>query len=188
MVMYVLKKNSHKAPFGGHQFHEYGTTIKAESYPELLEKVKNFRLTNSLPFGNPDQDILHYYVENWPWLVERADDVFVAPDAHYESWKAWVQKTWKKPPSKIVATAQAKTRWEVCQKCPFNRPINFPASPELDEAKKRTFLMKRGIDTPPTIGYCAVHRCDIGVLSFVDNAKDFSSKKPKGGSYEDCWV
>lgn len=186
--MYVLRKNSHKAPFGGHQFHEYGTTIRADSYPELVEKVKNFRLVNSLAFGNPEQDILHYYSENWPWLVERKEDTYVQTDSNYETWKNWIQKAWKKPPARIVATAEAKTRWAVCEKCPFNRPLNFPDSPELEELKKRAFLLKRGIDTPSTIGYCAVHRCDIGVLSFIDNAEDFSSKKQKGGSYGDCWV
>lgn len=188
MVIYALKKNSHKAPYGGHQFNELGTVLRGDSFDELVEKLKNFRLMNARQLGKPDQDILHYYAENWPWLVERTEGEFVPTDANFESWKSWIHGIWNKAPSRIVATAEAKTRWAVCEKCPFNRPMQFEDSPEVAELKRRAFLLKRGIDVPSNIGFCAVHRADIGVLSFIDNPEDFSKKRTKGGSYEDCWV
>lgn len=186
--MYALKKNSMKIPHGGHHFSQCGITFKAETFDQLKDKVHKFRVINSLPIGKPDQDILNFYAENWPWLVERVEDQHGNEDVNMTGWRDWVLKTWSKPPVKTLSKAEAATRWKICEKCPFNRAIDFWETEEVKELKKKVFLLKRGIDTPSNLGFCAIHRADIGVLSILDSPEKFSSKRKKGGSYKDCWT
>lgn len=177
-----------KEPPGGHHFVTMGVTIRDENFNNLIDKVIEFKVTNNLPYGNPEQEVLHFYAEHWPYLVERTKDTFQPEDSNYSKWRDWIRSTWAKPPVKSVAKIEAETRAKICAKCPFNRPENFGNSPEAEDLRKRAFLLRKGVDVPPGLGYCAIHRCDLSAFVFIDNANDFSGRKKGGSPVKDCWV
>ena len=186
--MLKLKANSKRAPYGGHHYPEYGMTFKGESYSEVVEKVRDFRLNNSIPLGNPGQDVLCFYAAHWPWLVEEdRESVQEDPPDQFGEWRSWVQDTWKKPPLKLVTPTEARTRWKICENCPFNEQFKFEETKESAEVQRRAFLLRRGLDAPETLGFCALHRTDLGAFSYFDtpasHAKPTGEKQPK-----ECWV
>lgn len=185
--MLKLNTNAKRQPYGGHHYPEYGVTFKGETASEVIKQVAKFRLSNNIPAGDPEQDVLLYYAKNWPWLVKGSPffrDTMV--DADYDDWRAWIYDQWKNPGSTIT-TKEASQRWEICAKCPFNKAFAWKATDEIGELKKRTFLLRRGVDIPLSLGFCARHRADLGVLTFLKEAEKFSKKKEKD-NFEACWL
>ncbi len=185
--MLKLNEKQQRTPIGGHQFHEYGTTFKGESFTEVVKKLKNFRLNNNLNVGNPEQEILNHYATHWPWMVRRSDE---APEqekgSDYMDWRDWLQRTWKKPPSKFVSTKEASERWNCCLTCPHNLKKDWGVSAESTELNKRAFVLSRGLDVPSGIGYCNFHKCDLGVFSLIDKVNNYSSTTNQPPA--NCWV
>lgn len=188
MVMYQLKQNSKKAPFGGHQYHEYGVTFSGASFDAVVEKLKAFRLNNSITYGDPEQEVLAYYADKWPWLVERVDEEGEREEEDYAAWRDWVHKTWRSAPTKLIVPKEAQDRWDICEKCPFNMPDEFGNGPEPKELRRRAFLMRRGVDVPKHLGYCSHHRADLGAFTFIQNAKVFSALPKEGEPFKGCWT
>ena len=117
--MLKLNEKQQRTPIGGHQFHEYGNTFRGESFDEVVKKLKDFRLTNNLRLGDPEQEVLLHYATHWPWMVRRIPDVEQEEESSdYKDWRAWVQRTWKKPPVKMITTKEASDRWNSCLTCP----------------------------------------------------------------------
>lgn len=187
--MLKLKGNSHKIPYGGHHYPEYGMVFRGESYPEVVKKLKEFRITNNLGLGNPEQDVLVFYSTNWPWLVEWD---YEGPQeegvpAQFIQWRTWVQETWKNPPTKLVTPTEAKERWKVCENCPYNEQFKFSENDESAEITRRSFLLRRGLNAPIQLAFCACFKADLASLSYFDSPAKFVKpadvKKP-----DKCWV
>jgi hypothetical protein len=186
--MLKLKPNSKRAPYGGHHYPEYGMMFKGESFAEVVKKVKEFRISNNISLGNPEQDVLVFYVSHWPWLVEEdhesvEDEI---PD-QFREWRLWIQSTWRTPPTKLVTPTEAKLRWKVCETCPYNEQFKHEESQESSEITRRAFLLRRGLDAPDYLGFCACFKTDLGSLSYFDSpakyVKPTSVEKPGN-----CWV
>lgn len=188
--MLRLNPDAKRAPFGGHHYPEHGMTFKGESFKEVLKDVADFRRNNNLPAGDPEQEVLFYYASKFPWMV-RADHGAVEPPqvkSQYHEFRDWVHKTWRKPPVSSVTTKQARERWAVCEKCPFNVPYAFRETDESSELVRRSFLLRRGITVPSFLGFCALHKADLGAFSFFEDAKSYSSKKDSTQQPAPCWV
>ena len=182
-----LNAQAKRLPFGGHQYHAYGTAFRGETLKEVVKDLSNFRINNNIPIGDPEQDILTYYVEKWPWMVrDGGRDAEEVPDT-YSEWRESIYRIWKTPPKKMLATKEAATRWAICEKCPFNQPIPPSDSVESKELVRRSNLIKRGSDTPKDLGFCGLHKMDLGILSLIDPAKEVSIAE-KGKSHPGCWV
>lgn len=187
--MLRLKENSKKSPPGGHHYPEYGVTFRGESCLDVIEKVRNFRLHNAISLGNPEQDVLNFYADNWPWLVKE-DTESPPPEPNpdqFDKWREWISQTWKNPPKKLVTPKEAKDRWAICAACPFNEQFKFSESDESAELTRRAFLLRRGIETSKEVSFCACHNTDLGAFSFFDAARDFSHQKDKKQP-PSCWV
>lgn len=187
--MLKLKKDSKRSPFGGHHYPEYGRTFQSPTFKELVKNVEDFRLNNNIPAGDPEQDILAFYAEHWPWLIEVNFDE-PAPGwkkvEHYEDWRESIYKMWKRPPLKTISVKEASDRWAVCAVCPYNKPLDWEETNESAELSRRTFLLRRGIDVPENLGYCSLHKVDLSVFCLIADASDYSSKTEE--DYEACWL
>lgn len=185
----ALNKNQKREPYGGHHFVEQGITFKGDTFDEVIEKVADFRKNNNYPAGDPVQDVLIFYVKHWPYMV--TDDLEpkeeVPIDTKYLEWRDWIYKVWQNPPKKFLTTKEAQDRWKVCETCPFNQKKDWAKSDESTELKRRQYLLTRGIAYPSFLGFCSLHRADLGVIVFTDQPVSLSSKKD-GGHYEKCWV
>lgn len=187
--MLKLKPDSKKSPVGGHHFIEKETTFKGDTFVELVKKLRDFRLHNNIPVGQPDQDILEFYAAYWPWLVKE-DRETPPPDpmpSQYDRWMEWIDRTWSRPPGKFITSKEAKDRWAVCEKCPFNEQFKFDETDESAQLTRRSFLLRRGLDAPAHLGFCACHNADLASFSYFDKSKDFSSRKDLEQP-TNCWV
>lgn len=187
--MLKLNRNQKREPFGGHHFPDHGVTFKANSYDELVKKVEQFRANNAIPLGNPSQEILEFYAKHAPFMVlPDNESIEIAPKSDYQDARDWIYKTWRNPPQKTVGRLEAKDRWECCKNCKFN--VAFPDSPngELDALKRRAFMLRKGEKIPDFLGFCSLHRADLGVFVFIEQAMNYSEKKKDTEVANGCWL
>jgi hypothetical protein len=187
--MLKLKEKSCRMPYGGHHYPDCGVTFKGDSFQEVVDKLRDFRLRNNIEVGEPDQDVLCFYAIHWPWLVsvDRKRPDTPKENVQFAAWREWIQNAWKNPPAKFVTTKEAKDRWAICSTCPFNRPWDFSETKESAELTRRAYLLRKGIDVPSDLQFCDLHRADIGAFSFISSAKDYSAKNSEE-HYDGCWV
>ena len=144
-----LNTNQQVLPPGGHQFHSHSITFTADSFTALSRKVYDFRVNNMMPAGNPDAEILQYYLEKWPNMVELDDSESVEfSDLHFDVWARWLGRIWRNPPRSIVAIKEAEMRYETCKTCPKNTPFTWKETPETLALNQRAFLLRRGYERP----------------------------------------
>jgi hypothetical protein len=181
-------KNSMRQPIGGHHYpvdKPMATVLRAKTLDDLVEELHDFRVNNGITLGNPLQDILEYYRHKWPYLVveEPGDPEDVS--IRYAVWRSWIQRTWAHPPKNLVPAKTAQERWAICEKCPYNKQRNWTRNDESKELTKRAFLLRRGVDVPDFLGYCAYHGVDLGAFTMFDKPEAHVQSE---GKYEGCFL
>lgn len=187
--MLKINKDQMRLPFGGHHYVENGHMLKGETFDEVKTKLTDYRLNNNNPVGNPGQDILAYYAVNFPWMVREDPTEMPEESENFIDWRAWVQKTWVKPPKKMLTSKEASFRWEVCKGCKFNQPIEQGHKPaEFEQITRKALLLRRGVKIPQELGYCCLHRFDLSVATFIETPRDHSEKSTSSPNHPSCWV
>jgi hypothetical protein len=187
--MLKLNPDQHRSPIGGHQFPTHGITFTADDFQTLSKKVYEFRVTNMLPAGDPDQEILRYYLEKWPYMVSIDEKAVKSKSSNYfDLWARWVGRAWRNPPKSIVTTKEAADRLETCLGCPHNKPLDWKKTPETESLSQRTFLLRRGYEVSPKIGFCTRHKADISVFCFLATPDAFSEIESQAEPQASCWV
>ena len=189
-----LNTKQKREPIGGHHFnqktkHSDEYLVKADTFNKLISKVSDYRISNGIPIGNPKEDVLEYYARRFPYMVlidEGAEKKIY--NSRYEAWRTFIQDVWKKAPTKFITRKESESRWTVCLDCPFNVEKDWKKTKESNEVEKRAFMLRRGEAIPKKIGFCALHRADIGVLSFVEAPGNLSGKKKDHEKPSVCWV
>lgn len=187
----MLKLNPHqkREPIGGHQFTEKGVTFTGDTFNEVVEKLSDFRTINGLPLGSPEQDVLWFYALHWPFMVmEDRDSAQVTLPDEFFLWRKWIVETWAHPPHKFVAASDSVTRRDVCEKCPFNKPLLWKETKESSELTRRAFLLRRGTTAASFLGFCSLHNVDLSVFTCVETPENFSAKKKDAEKYPGCWL
>lgn len=187
--MLKFNKNQKRLPIGGYHFPSHGTTFRADTLDGLVKKIKDFRTTNAIGAGAPEQEVLIFYAKHWPYMVmeDRDPPPPKITQEEYAQWRDWIQSTWTKPPNKTLTSKEAKSRWEVCQKCPFNKQLKWEGTDESAELTRRAFILRRGLEVPLNLGFCSRHRWDLSVAVWIDQATGFSAE-PNHQKRPDCWV
>ena len=188
-MRFRLRKGHKRLPFGGHHYTANGITAKGDTAEEVVEKIKNYRLINGIPLGDPMSELLEYYADKFPWMIENnLDDQGEKPEnANYVRWRGWLISQWGKPFPKTIGEVQAVDRWAICEKCEFCRPRTWENTPEAIEFERKSLLLKNARNSPKNVKFCTLHGWDIGVSSYVENPAPLSDKKDKQ-DYEGCWV
>lgn len=165
-----------------------GPLIKAEKFPDLVKKLVDYRVSNGLPLGNPEQEILREYQVLWPYMVLPSDlPETKSPSDKFLKWSRFIRRAWRTPP-KILTIKEASFRWDVCLTCPYNQTMDWPETQESAAMTQRAFLLRRGIETPKTLGFCGLHNADLSVLTFTQDPKTFSEKGNDEPNPKACWV
>lgn len=184
----MLKFNptAQRQPFGGHHYPEYGVTFRGDSVEDVKAQLTKFRLNNSIPVGNPEQDILLFYAKHWPWLVKGdLSPKVTMEDADYAAWREWIYEEWKNPGS-LITRKEACMRWEKCLTCPRNLKFSWQSTDESNELTRRAFLLRKGLEVPIGLGFCDLHKADLSVMVFLKQPEKHSNKKD-GEAEPGCW-
>ncbi len=187
--MLKIRHQQKRLPLGGHHFNEGLVTLKGDTHIEVANKLRDFRVNNNKPMGDPEQDVLNYYAETSPWMVREDEEKEEVPlDPSYLEWRDWVYRVWDKPPKKYTTKRDATARWLVCKTCPFNKKMDWVESNESSELVRRAFLLRKGLEVPDYLGFCTCHKADLGAFSFLEAPKDHSGIAKDAKNYPSCWV
>lgn len=189
MRVWQLRKLQQMRPIGGHHFSEDGQTFRGDTLDEVVKALSDYRINNSAPLGDPEQDVLRYYAEHWPYMVDIVEDPPEpeTPSLRMTRWMQWVRKQWGKPAPKMATQQEAAIRWEVCLGCPHNVKL-YPSTREQMEIERKAFLLRAGQNVPEKLGFCSLHRHDTTVAVFTE-APAAGSEKPKDlPNHPGCWV
>jgi hypothetical protein len=187
-MIYSFNTNCMRMPIGGHHYKidkPLSLTLKADDLDDLVVQLTDFRINNGIPLGEPLQDILLYYKQNWPYLVVQQDGDTQEVGIRFSIWRSWIHRTWANPPKTLVPNKVAEERHKICQNCKYNKKITWTSTEEAKELKRRAFMLRRGIDVPNYLGYCSFHGCDLGVMTLLDNAGQFVVSDTQ---YKDCFL
>jgi len=189
MPKYRIKVSQKRLPIGGHHFPEKGVSIKGESFNDVVDMLTSFRLFNSRAVGNPRQEVVDYYAAKFPWMVEL--DTAPSPDdeldADYVAWRDWITSVWAKSSGRFVSKREAQTRLEVCKTCPHHVGSPWDQTEEAIEFQRKALMLKRGNMVDEKYGFCLLHKCDVGVSSFIENPISVSRKEKDEQDYPACW-
>jgi hypothetical protein len=187
--MLKLNKNQKRQPIGGHQFTQNGVTFQGETYAEVLDKVKRFRVVNCMPIGQPDQEILAHYAKHWPFMVqEDREYVEIPKDEDYTLWRKWIVEAWRNPPAKMLSLKEQSDRALICEKCQFNKKMDWIETNESAELSRRAFILRRGVSVASFLGFCSLHKADLSVFTFIDNHANQSETTKDAGKQVGCWL
>ncbi len=183
-----LRKDQQLRPLGGHHFIEGRLRIEGETLDEVIRKLTDYRVNNSVPVGNPEQEILVYYLGKYPYMVDidyEAVDSFT--QGYYEQkWLEWIRRHWKRPASKQITPKEAESRWNVCLNCPHNIKLSV-STQEDKESERKSFLLRRGQTTPEKLGFCSLHLWDTRASVFLEAPAEVSGKLKDAANYPGCW-
>lgn len=188
-MKFRIRHGQQLRPHGGHHFYAHGIKFEGETHLHVYEKLREYRLNNMIPVGNVEQEVLAYYYEKFPWMVDAISSEEPVPkNDYYARWRGWIHRMWKTPLNRAVTKKEAATRWAVCQGCPHNIKLSVDGSKEGSETLRRAFLLRRGHDIPPFLGFCSLHSFDLSVASFLEAPAEVSGKLKDTANYPGCWA
>jgi hypothetical protein len=180
--MLQLRKNPGKGVPGGHHFPEKENVFKADSFDELVDDVRYFRIHNGRPAGDVEQEILRHYQSIAPNLVEEAIDGALqndTSDGGLADVMRWLVRKSSAPIKEFLDNNQAGNREKICANCRFNETLDD--SDIEEEIVRRVFLLSRG-KAKASLGWCRKKKWANG-LAAVD-----PSVKQKDGAKSGCWA
>lgn len=188
-MTYRLNPHQKRLPIGGHHFYQGDIMLKGETFDDVLDLLENFRLVNGIPLGNPRQEILDYYAEKFPWMVQ--PDFSAKPgeslNEDYVAWRSWIASLWGQPAGKFLSKKEASMRLVTCDGCPHNVGTTWKESKESIEFQRKALMLRHGHSAPMGMCYCNLHRADISVSSFLDKPHELSRKPKDKPDHEGCW-
>ena len=188
-MKWKIRESQQLRPFGGHHLVAHGIRFEGNTPVEVVKKVTDYRVHNSIPVGEPMKELLDYYAAKWPFMVDEDYDTKPEPPPNTtkEKWMGWVRQQWKFPRGKYIANKEAEARWKVCLTCPFNKPIETQSQEEREIARK-SFLMSRGVTMPARLGFCSLHLADIRTMVVLEAPSVVSDKPKDAANHPGCWV
>lgn len=170
---------------GGHNFPvRPDLVMKADTIPELVAKIADYRIQNGLPPGDPIGEVTDYYAIHYPFAIENGDrkDRPVDDKLKHNVY-SWVNAMWKTPPKEHLELEDAGARVEKCLKCPFRRDVIQDLSPEGNEIRRRTYLLSKGLLWDNSAGVCEDYEWDNRLAVLIHH-----EDKARIGALKFCWM
>ena len=188
--MIRLNRKQQRLPIGGHHYPEPGLMIKEETFDDVVKRLRSFRLDNGVKLGNPEADVLRYYAEKFPYMVEeywpqRTDDDV---DRDYLRYAHWIRTAWQNPPKGIISSKEAEFRWDKCKTCKCNVQNRWKTGHEQEDLLRRSFMLRHGLHAPSFLGFCTCNRWDNSVAVFLSDPEGFSAKEKTAEQEPGCWL
>lgn len=184
--MLTVRRSHAKPPSGGHRFPIGEAFVRGETVEEVLTKIEEHRAENSLPLGNPEEDLGTYYRSIAPHLVRGDADASPRPTNAVQIVAEAIMKFWKDHPVIIpIDSPYLQMRRVVCEGCPMMQP--FPTGAEGYYAKKaiqRASLLTQDREFQKH-GYCGWSRLPVALIVRMGKPGDLErlQDRPKV-----CWV
>ncbi len=154
-----------------------------------MKKITDYRVNNAITVGDPKQEVLEYYLKNFPFMIDldESTDRVNTLDEISKAWVEWVRKRWSQPPGKTITPKEAAIRWSVCLGCPHNKPFEAVTQEQM-EMERKAFLMRKGYTVPPKLGFCSLHRWVTPIQVFSEAPAAASGKLKETANHPGCWV
>jgi hypothetical protein len=179
-----INTNHHSQPEGGWSYPApdgpsfSSDKVGAPGLKELLSKIRDYRISNGIPEGDPAHDVAMKYAVTCPWLIfEEEGEAKVSSEQ-----ERWVLQMWKSYPQPLAEVRVRDDRFEQCLKCQ-----HFMALGSLvlgDEATRRLMLLNPAKHRKEH-GWCNLHKWIPSVV--VQFHKPFQFSK-KASVTPECWL
>jgi hypothetical protein len=167
--------------------------ITGDDHDNLIQKVTSYRIDNSIPLGNPEEDVDAYICGRWKnYCASSPDRVPVAatkPRTFRERVTSWAANRYEHAGAiALVSQETADARAAICAECPFNSTWRTGCAPCI-EVTDRTLVMIRQARTakPSTLG-CMVAGQDNPTAVWLPKEHLKHSTKYSADLYEKCWM
>jgi hypothetical protein len=191
----MMKVNVNVYPSGsnGYVFKEGdGSVIRAQSWPGVVAKLKEYRARNNRPPGSPEAEVLAQACARNPSLCKESQVNAVQSarkppslKGRVLSWLSTLRKAGEANPLAFVKEDEMKARAGVCAVCPFNKPLPDGCSScrmAVAELRKNLIGQTRLNAQDHRIRACDVLGCDLPSAAWLDEPRISSSGLPAN-----CW-
>lgn len=175
----MIRVNLNLYPRDGYYFKDSdGTVLRGQNWRQVAKKVVEYRKLAKLPPGNPDVEIAEQACARQPNLCHNVTKV--VPINKALSLKSRVLK-WltqfrnlANSPQKLeyVTESEAKSRAEVCARCPMNVPLG-PSS--CSACKQAVTELRKGIIGPRKVdgrlNACNILGVDLSTAMHLDEIR-----------------
>lgn len=160
-----------------------GPTISSEKVggpglKVIVQKLKEYRLANGIPEGDPETDICKAYSTRFPWLILKLPD----EDTYSNDAEAWIHRVWRSYPIQMAETRARDERFEQCKKCVHFEPLDREGMSA--EASRRLLLMNPA-KFHVEHGWCLLRGWVPSVAVQLHQPIEFADEKSQSS---DCWV
>jgi hypothetical protein len=180
----ILDTSHHSQPEGGWSYPvPDGPTLTspkvgAPGLKEVIKQMKDYRVANGLPVGDPEHEIAMHYAPSFPWLVKESADL----DEPIVKSEAWIHQTWKSPSFELAEIMVREDRFEQCEGCPFFEPLKTETL--TPEANRRLILMNPAKERKEH-GWCRLRGWICSVAVQVRNPSRLTNKPDE---HSECWL
>lgn len=174
--------------------------IRASTFEELVQAVIKFRADNLIPIGNAAQDCEDYICNTFPnaclSITGATAQVTVTRGAASTETQSltdamiqWMDRTLDNhDESRLVLLSEAKSRAEVCRKCPFNKPWNISCGSCSEQVGRLGTAIRLGRDTPwgKRLYACRLFRLETRSAVWLRNPVNTLQTSVQKPAH--CWV
>lgn len=168
---------------GAYWYEEEGFDFEAKKFPDLLDRVREFRTGMRKPVGNVEQDVLAWMRERWPYLVDEVEGEVSTSSLATKAIDYMLTLDTSK--AQFFHSPLSKDREEICRGCPFNVPVHslFANSEDMEAQYQRLALVKsQGAVRKSDLGWCKVHGHDCRIAVHQEGLEKCADQPGK------CWV
>jgi hypothetical protein len=155
--------NSNIYPKEGFYFRERdNATIRGDSWPGVIARVKNYRKRAGYEPGNPDVEVIEQACARNPGLCHEDNPAYqeklkaATLKTRVLRWFADIQARMKGEPLTFASEFDAKNRANVCVLCPYNKslPDGCASCKAAVQESRKNVIGARFVDA-------RVHCCDV---------------------------
>lgn len=174
-----------RIPPGGHHFVEAnGMMIRAKSRTEVVAAISAYRAKNSLPLGDPENELKRYYSRIAPYLVRIRGADESNPNGLRQQCSENIHAAWygRFELAKKINAAHV----DICRQCPARAnkfDDNDPITVYSEEAEIRASYMIGMLDTTSD-GICRHHKMPLSVLNRLADPGPIASPDAPA----QCWI
>lgn len=184
-MSFQIKRNHAKPPAGGHRFVKDNVTLTGETVDEVLEKIQVHRAVNSLPLGDPEQELCAYYKDIAPYLVRESEAESVPRSPAIIQAEA-INRVWRERRKTSRLPAIIELRRETCERCPLRGSFHAEESDNryIQEAHRRAQLLTDSLGYKAA-GLCGWSNLPVAIITKLEQPDQLPGLPDVP---EVCWV
>lgn len=170
--------------------------LEADTFPELIKVVEEYRVSNNMPIGEPLDDVVNYICSTYPHQCHQVPGATVSVEVERPAQKkislldriiGWFDRqTRRLDSSAIVLSMEAQQRAAICAKCRFNVNWKTGCGQCSDNINRLSKLVRQGHSIPAErkLKACSILGQENRAAVFLQ--QDRLESSPELPSW--CWV